>query len=444
MNHHQFINIGENCMKKQIVIFIVAVISCFTSFLLASPGPVHHKDIDYLLNVPVKKGGFGGLTKDEAIKIMDFMDAPAKHIGEYHVNVSGGKTLTPTNHADLYHNPLNIRNVFHSDEAMNVARLHKIQDVAYNSSKASIDGWNTTDTMVKQAEDILAHVKKHHKFPRHLPRWVDQQGPNIVKQSAIAKVLPVAKGVTPETTIVAKALPIAKGMTSEATTVSKTLPVAKGVAPEATTGVKALEHGKTLSKSSVAGAAYGAAAVVSAVDLGLMIYNAYEIENGYEKGEIPEDVRIVAHCVNIGSKLGAIGGNFAAAALLVCSTPYGPVAWVAAAGGGIVIAWGCEKAGRYIGQLLGEAIVAWKQEEFRKRYELMKTYMDLMVDPCMTPEVYASICHDKTRVKAYTECWEAEMKTAFQETEESQTQPSFDIQKIDDSILQLDYLLKAE
>lgn len=181
MNHHQFTNLGENRMKKQIAMFVVAVMSFLVSSLLSSPGPVHHKDIDYLLNVPVEKGGFGGLTKDEAIKIMDFMDAPAKHIGEYHVNVSGGKPLTPINHADLYHNPLNIRNVFHSDEAMNVARLHKIQDVAYNSSKASIDGWNTTDTMVKQAEDILAHVKKHHKFPKHLPRWVDQQGPNIMK-----------------------------------------------------------------------------------------------------------------------------------------------------------------------------------------------------------------------------------------------------------------------
>lgn len=430
-------------MKKQIAVFVVAVIVCLAFNLSAMPGFMHHQDIDYLLDVMVKKGGFGNLTKEEAIKIMDFMDAPAKHIGEYHVNVSGGKTLTPTNHADLYHNPLNIRNVFHSDEAMNVARLHKIQDVAYNSSKASIDGWNSTEKMVKQANDILTYVRKHGRFPKHLPRWVDQQGPNIVKQSAVAKVLPIAKGAAPETTTVAKALPIAKGMAPEATTVAKALPIAKGVAPEASTGVKALERGRTLGKSSVKGAAYGMAAIVSAVDLGLMIYNAHEIEAGYEKGEIPEDVRIVAHCVNIGSKLGSIGGNFAAAALFVCSTPYGPVAWAAAAGGGIVIAWGCEKAGRYIGQLLGEAIVAWKQEEFRKRYELMKTYMDLMVDPCMTPEVYASICHDKARVKAYTECWEAEKKAALQESGQAQSLPSFDIRETDDSILQLDYLLKA-
>ena len=427
MNHHQINNLGENRMKKQIAMFVVAVIVCLAFNLSAMPGFMHYQDIDYLLDVMVKKGGFGNLTKEEAIKIMDFMDAPAKHIGEYHVNVSGGKTLTPYNHADLYHNPLNIRNVFHSDEAMNVARLHKIQDVAFNSSKASIDGWNSTEKMVKQANDILTYVRKHGRFPKHLPRWVDQQGPNIVKQS----------------NVVAKALPIAKGVAPETTTVSKALPIAKGAAPEASTGVKALERGKTLGKSSVAGAAYGMAAIVSAVDLGLMIYNAHEIEAGYEKGEIPEDVRIVAHCVNVGSKLGAIGGNFAAAALLVCSTPYGPVAWIAAAGGGIVIAWGCEKAGKYIGQLLGEAIVAWKQEEFRKRYELMRTYMDLMVDPYMTPEMYASICHDKARVKAYAECWEAEMKAAFQEMESMQPQFTFDVQRIDDSILQLDYLLNA-
>ena len=411
MNHHQINNLGENRMKKQIAMFVVAVIVCFDCNLLASPGPLHHKDINYLLDVKVKKGGFGNLTKDEAIKIMDFMDAPAKHIGEYHVNVSGGKTLTPTNHADLYHNPLNVKNVFHNDEAMNVARLHKIQDVAYNSSKASIDGWNSTENMKNQAIKIRQFVKDHNRFPKHLPKWVDQQGPNIIKQSSA---------------------------------VSKALPIAKGVAPEASTGVKALERGKTLGKSSVAGAAYGMAAIVSAVDLGLMIYNAHEIEAGYEKGEISEDVRIVAHCVNVGSKLGAIGGNFAAAALLVCSTPYGPVAWIAAAGGGIVIAWGCEKAGKYIGQLLGEAIVAWKLEEFRKRYELMRTYMDLMVDPYMTPEMYASICHDKARVKAYAECWEAEMKAAFQEMESMQPQFTFDVQRIDDSILQLDYLLKAK
>ena len=412
-------------MNKHLVACMMIVISCLVGSLLASPAPVHHRDIGYLLDVMVKKGGFGNLTKEEAIKIMDFMDAPSRHIGEYHVNVSGGKILTPTNHADLYHNPINIRNVFHSDEAMNVARLHKIQDVAYNSSKASIDGWNTTDNMVKQANDILTHVRKHGRFPKHLPKWVDQQGPNIVKQSSA----------------VSKALPIAKGMAPEATKVSKALPIAKGVTSEATTGVKALEHGKTLGRSSVAGGAYGAAAIVSAVDLGLMIYNAYEIENGYEKGEIPEDVRIVSHCVNIGSKLGAIGGNFAAAALFVCSTPYGPVAWVAAAGGGIVIAWGCELAGRYIGQLIGEAIVAWKLEEFRKRYELMKTYMDLMVDPCMTPEVYASICHDKARVKAYTECWEAEMKKVIQEAEQGQPLPSFECKISDDNVLQLEYLL---
>jgi hypothetical protein len=69
--------------------------------------------------------------------------------------------------------------------------------------------------------------------------------------------------------------------------------------------------------------------------------------------------------------------------------------------------------------------------------------MDLMVDPCMTPGMYASICPDKARVKAYAECWEAEMKAAFQETESMQPQFTFDVQHIDDSILQLDYLLKA-
>lgn len=410
MNYHQFSNLGKNRMKKQIAMFIVSVMSCLAYNLSAMPGWMHHRDIDYLLDVMVKKGGFGNLSKEEAVKIMDFMDAPAKHIGEYHVNVSGGNTLTPYNHADLYHNPLNIKNVFHSDEAMNVARLHKIQDVAYNSSKVSIDGWNTTDTMVKQANDILAHVRKHGRFPRHLPKWVDQQGPNIVKQGVAIKDLPVEKRMTTATS----------------------------------TGVKSLVRGSPLGKSSAAGAAYGTAAIVSAVDFGVMIYNAYEIESGYEKGDIPEDVRIVAHCVNIGSKLGSIGGNFAAAALYLCSTPYGPVAWAAAAGRGIIIIWGCEKAGRYIGQLLGEAIVAWKQEEFRKRYELMMTYMDLMVDPYMTPEVYASICHDKARVKAYRECWEAEMKKLLQESEQAQSLQSFDIRETDDSILQLDYLLHAE
>ena len=217
MNHHYFNNIGENRMKKQIAMFVVAVIVCLAFNLLASPGPLHHKDIDYLLDVKVKKGGFGNLTKEEAIKIMDFMDAPVKHIGKYHVNVSGGKTLTPYNHADLYHNPLNIRNIFHSDEAMNVARLHKIQDVAFNSSKASIDGWHSTENMKNQAVKIRQFVKDHNKFPKHLPKWVDQQGPNIVKQSnVVAKALPIAKGVAPETTTVSKAFPIAKGAAPEA------------------------------------------------------------------------------------------------------------------------------------------------------------------------------------------------------------------------------------
>ena len=411
MNNHHFEYLGENRMKKQIIMFVVAVVFYFVGSLLASPAPVHHRDIGYLLDVMVKKGGFGNLTKEEAIRVMDFMDAPSRHVGEYHVNVSGGKKLTPTNHVDLYHNPYNIRNIFHSDEAMNVARLHKIQDVAHNSGKASIDGWNPTGKMKRQANYALHHVKNHNSFPKHLPKWVDQQGPNIVKQSSA---------------------------------VAKALPIAKGISSEATTGVKALEHGKTLGKSSMAGAAYGTAAIVSAVDLGLMIYNAHEIEAGYEKGEIPEDVRIVAHCMNIGSKLGSIGGNFAAAALFVCSTPFGPVGWTVAAGGGIIIVWGCEKAGRYLGQLLGEAIVAWKQEVFRKRYELMMTYMDLMVDPCMTPEVYASICHDKARVKAYTECWEAEMQKALVEAEQTQPLPSFECKTSDNTVLQLDYLLKVK
>ena len=59
------------------------------------------------------------------------------------------------------------------------------------------------------------------------------------------------------------------------------------------------------------------------------------------------------------------------------------------------------------------------------------------------PQMKASICHDKARVKAYTECWEAEMKAAFQESEQARSLPSFDIRETDDSILQLDYLLKA-
>ncbi len=165
-----------------ILLLIVLTVAVCPMGLQAMPGSMHHRGAERLMETPVEKGGFENASPEYVRKVMDFMDGPARKIGEYHVKVSGGKLLTPSNHADLFHNPANVGNVFHSKVAENIARLHKIQDIAYNAvNEVSVDGWTITAKMQKQAQDILRHVARTGAMPKHLPRWVDNKGTNITK-----------------------------------------------------------------------------------------------------------------------------------------------------------------------------------------------------------------------------------------------------------------------
>lgn len=160
------------------------------SRLMAMPGPAHDALATILIGTPIEQGGIGAMNPKKIEAINDWIDKPARQTGEF-INPVTDSPVCPANHNHLRHNPVEVGHQFSRDAsanaaAQNVARLHKIADVANN--KVGIDGYESiSSSMRREAKGILKFVEKNRRLPAELPKWVDQAG------SLIKPVLPGAE-----------------------------------------------------------------------------------------------------------------------------------------------------------------------------------------------------------------------------------------------------------
>jgi len=137
--------------------------------------------------IPADRGGAAGLSTEKAIKVNRWMDNPARQTGRY-INRVVGAPIHPTNHNALRHNPPRVARVFSGNgsiqlDALNVARLHKIADVAHN--KMPVDGIAPSVRQVEEAKWLISYVEENGRLPRRLPDWVDRSGVPKFQSSAV-------------------------------------------------------------------------------------------------------------------------------------------------------------------------------------------------------------------------------------------------------------------
>lgn len=156
----------------------------------AMPGAAHDTLSRRILNVPPAQGGALGITPEKATRIGDWMDWPATQTGRFQNHIAGSP-IRPSNHADLRHNPLRVARALSGDGSIdpgvaNIARLHKIADVAHN--KVAVDGIQLTPRRVTEARQLLDYVKENGRLPRRLPEWVDARGaPDAVVEPLVLR-----------------------------------------------------------------------------------------------------------------------------------------------------------------------------------------------------------------------------------------------------------------
>jgi len=156
-------------------------------------GEAHDALGKLLLETPASQGGAKSLSPERVEAINRWIDNPATRTGEF-VNHTTGTPVHPTNHGHLRHNPERVAQVFSGDGTvgqaeLNVARLHKIADVAAN--KAGVDGENITGRMRREANQVIAEVERTRGLPKELPVWVDRRGSlSVARESIRATDLP--------------------------------------------------------------------------------------------------------------------------------------------------------------------------------------------------------------------------------------------------------------
>ncbi len=156
-----------------------------STFAMSAAG--HEAGIELLFGTPASKGGIGAMIREKMINIGRWIDNPATQTGRYLNQKAGGVPLAPSNHSILRHNPNAPAKVFSGtgqvdDAVKNVARMHKIQDIAHNVR--DVDGWKITPKLRKEAQKTLKYVEKHKRLPSKLPHWVDKSGPNIANRTS--------------------------------------------------------------------------------------------------------------------------------------------------------------------------------------------------------------------------------------------------------------------
>jgi hypothetical protein len=160
------------------VICTTILAASFCSSIQGMPGVQHNRGALLLRGTAAELGGAANMTVEQIARVGSYMDHTLRFIGEYNVGNSG-KPLSPSNHNELFHNPLKVAKTLSGtgeiDHAiLNVARLHKIQDIAANSRP--VDGFIITDQRRAEAQKILDFVKRNGRLPKNLPVWVDAVG----------------------------------------------------------------------------------------------------------------------------------------------------------------------------------------------------------------------------------------------------------------------------
>jgi len=190
-------------MKSTVILLVMAILLVSNSQSWGMAQAQHTGGIGDLggirdlMGTPASEGGIGDMSVKKIESINKWMDNPATRTGQMKNQMAGGQTLTPSNHRFQRHNPQKVANAFAGRGApdpavINVARLHKIQDVAIG--KMPVDGQPITPEMKKQAETILRYVRRFKRLPPpdRLPEWVDQSGP--LMQGGVGKTAaPVGK-----------------------------------------------------------------------------------------------------------------------------------------------------------------------------------------------------------------------------------------------------------
>ena len=196
-----------------IIIFTVTVSSSSFGFPSAS---AHMNGIDDLagmkdlMETSLNRRGLKSIPLSKIEKLTKWMDAPVKDIGKYKVQKLSGEILTPLNHGALRHNPVNVQKVFKFKGALNAARMHKLQDLAYNSERAIVDGYKVTPQLRHDAKVILRYIRRYKKFPSRLPAWLDKSGPLIkkIRSLSVSKATSIVRSVKKSTPFAGKAFKV--------------------------------------------------------------------------------------------------------------------------------------------------------------------------------------------------------------------------------------------
>ena len=281
-----------------------------TSVSYAMPGVQHDRGASLLRGTAVERGGISEMSMERLRSIGGWIDNPATKTGQYNLG-STGRPISPWNHNQIRHNPIRIARVFSGNgtvdpAALNVARLHKIQDMAVNSRP--IDGWKITASRQTKANEILRFVERNGRLPKNLPTWVDKTGIETLKLSKnnISKV-PVQGYVRNSVNGIQKIPPYLRKFPTTART---PLPFPRGPYPRPIPPVAA--SGLAVS----VGASLTAGGLVFIFDTGaeLISYNQGKISHGELKSGIKK----------AGIRAGAVGG--ATGVLYWCvSSPHGLV-----------------------------------------------------------------------------------------------------------------------
>ena len=303
-------------MKKILLILVLAYLNCNLSAFSKHAHLNGYKiaGIKDLIGTSVKKGGIGNISIHKLSKINDWIDNPTKHIGEYINHKAGGKLIHPLNHGNLRHNPFSVSKVFSGSgkidgSALNVARMHKIQDIFNN--KAVVDGWKPTLQMKKKAEAILRYAGRYKKLPvKRLPEWVDKSGPLMTGMKGGNKIK-------------------VAGLVSKTSKINRVSKITK-------------TFGKVVLPAAIV------------LDTSIVIYKVVDVEKQYNAGKINIYERNIQHGQNICGGAASISSLLIGSAILAV-TPAGPVVFVVV--GGVIV-------GSYLFDYAGKVVRGYVMKKY--------------------------------------------------------------------------------
>lgn len=313
-------------MKTSISTIIITVSMLAVSLVsTAMPGPGHNSGTATILDTPAESGGAMGVNQTKAKAVHDWMDNPSRRLGPHHNRIR--------------HNPVKAARALSGtgkiDPAkLNIARMHKIQDVAHNVKP--VDGWKITAKMRQQASQLLKHVEAQGALPKRLPIWVDQPGPLLddIARNTDSLTAGIRKGA------------------------AQTGDIPQSAGRSAQIFNKVDDVSKTVKVFSKCGKLAGPVGI--GVEAGIRGKVAFSTEQAYREGKISETERNARHtrngCAMGGGMAGAAGGAKAGAlaggAIGAC---FGGVGAPIGAGiGGIAGAIGGGFGGDWLGGKAGE------------------------------------------------------------------------------------------